>query len=122
LAVDLGFVVGVGIVQHGDDIAECLHQVGDLGPAHPASSGCVRCSKVGFGLCPFRLGLGDPGGDEDGVCSGVEGCAVLLELRVAGADRGPRGVGERGGLVGLLTRNRCTGSVTWDSRGRPTGR
>lgn len=63
LPVDLGFAGWVGVAQQGDDVAERLDQVGDLGAAHPAWLCLLGRLKISFGSCPFGLALGDPTGD-----------------------------------------------------------
>ncbi|MGW3810896.1 hypothetical protein [Micromonospora sp. NPDC005113] len=70
LPVDLGLVVGVGVAQLGDDVAERLEQAPDSCPAH--SSGAVARAgvDVGVGAGAFGLGLRDPGGDDRWVGAG----------------------------------------------------
>ncbi|XBT79773.1 hypothetical protein ABIH81_19125 [Micromonospora sp. HUAS YX12] len=88
LPVDLGFVGGVGVAEHGGDVAERVHQGRDLCSAQPARGGSRDGPKFGFRAGAFGLGLGDPVGDHCWVSAGVEGGAVALKLGVAlGDDR-----------------------------------
>ena len=99
LPIDLGFVGGVGVANHAGDVAERSHEVRDLRSAHPARAGARLRVKISFGSSAFGLGLGDPAGDHRGVCTGVEGGAVPLQLGVAVRDDGLGCRGKRGWML-----------------------
>ncbi|WP_167169795.1 hypothetical protein [Saccharomonospora amisosensis] len=79
--VDVGFVVGVGVVDGGADVAEFLDECVDVGVGQWFR--LVGCGGGGEGLGAAGLDLGGPLGDEGGVGSGFEGFSVLVEFGVA---------------------------------------
>ncbi|NYF59977.1 hypothetical protein [Micromonospora purpureochromogenes] len=48
---------GVGVAEHASDVAKRLHQVFDLGSAHPARAVARLREKIGFAASAFGLGL-----------------------------------------------------------------
>ncbi|MEU4480174.1 hypothetical protein AB0F68_19250 [Micromonospora sp. NPDC023966] len=60
LAVDLGFVRGVGVAKGRGDFAEGRHQGCDFRSAHPAWAVARVRVKLCFGAGAFGLGLSDP--------------------------------------------------------------
>ncbi|MDG4782480.1 hypothetical protein O7614_22730 [Micromonospora sp. WMMD961] len=95
LAVDLGFVGGIRVAEHGDDVPEGVNQRGDLCLGHSAWCGGGPRVQLGFGSGPFSLCLGYPVADDRGVGAGVEGRSVALKFRVAVGD-GRAGGGDGG--------------------------
>ncbi|MFE0062774.1 hypothetical protein [Streptomyces sp. NPDC059003] len=108
LAVDVGFVAGVGFFQDGEQAAEGVDHFFDLCGAQwrwrlPGGGEPVQ---GGLGGGAAGLGFAGPGGDEGGVGSGFQGGAVLGELAVQGGDLMAGGVDLKCVGCGLGVRQR----------------
>ncbi|MHB1919306.1 MAG: hypothetical protein ACYCSX_11575 [Acidimicrobiales bacterium] len=101
-AVDLGLVLRRGAGEHAEQVAEAVHERGELVARQAAAPLSGRPAKPDLGDEPLGLDLGDPGADDRRVGAGLESCAVAGEAGVALGHSAPRRLGL--GLAGVVGR------------------
>ncbi|MDA8311955.1 MAG: hypothetical protein M0Z46_15370 [Actinomycetota bacterium] len=101
-AVDLGLVLRRGAGEHAEQVAEAVHERGQLVARHALVPAAGRPVQLDLGGEPLGLHLGDPGADDHRIGAGLERGAVAGEAGVALGHSAPRRLGP--GLAGVVGR------------------
>ncbi|MGC8471834.1 MAG: hypothetical protein ACP5PM_06030 [Acidimicrobiales bacterium] len=101
-AVDLGLVLRRGAGEHAEQVAEAVHQRGQLVARHAPAPLAGRPVQLDLGGEPLDLHLGDPGADDHRIGAGLERGAVAGEAGVALGHSAPRRLGL--GLASIVGR------------------